>query len=40
MKQIVFAIVLAVALGVTSGFPLKTCDKLKGVQKGAQTCIN
>ena len=36
MNQTVFTAVLAVILGITSGFPLKTCDKLKGVQKGAE----
>ena len=36
MNQTVFAAVLAVILGMTFGLPLKTCDKLKNVQKGAE----
>ena len=35
MNQAIFAIVLAVSLGVTLGFPL-TCDKLKDVKEGAE----
>ena len=36
MNQTAFVAVLAVILGITFGFPLKTCDKLKGVQKGVE----
>ena len=35
MNQTVLAAVLAIILGITSGFPLKTCDKLKGMKEGA-----
>lgn len=36
MNQTVFAAVLTVLLGIASGFPLKTCDKLKSVKEGAE----
>ena len=36
MNQTVLAVWLAILLGITSGFPLKTCDKLKGVKEGAE----
>jgi len=35
MKQATFAVVLAVILGIASGFPVFTCDKLKDVNEGA-----
>ena len=35
MKQIIFAAVLAVTFGMTLGFPVFTCDKLKDVEEGA-----
>lgn len=34
MNQIVFVAVLGIALGITSGFPLQTCNKLIGVREG------
>ena len=34
MKQIVLAAVLAITLGIASGFPLFTCDKLRAVDEG------
>ena len=36
MNQSVVATVLAVVFGITFGFPIRTCDKLKGVQKGVE----
>ena len=33
-QTVVAAMLAAMVLGITSGFPLKTCDKLKGVRKG------
>ena len=33
MKQIILAAVLAITLGIASGFPLFTCDKLRDVDK-------
>ena len=35
MKQIIFAAVLAITFGMTLGFPVFTCDKLKDVEEGA-----
>ena len=35
MNQAIFAIVLAVTLGIALGSPLFTCDKLKYVMEGA-----
>ena len=35
MKQIIFAAVLAITFGMTLGFPVFTCDKMKGVEEGA-----
>ena len=34
MKQTIYAVVLAITLGITSGFPVFTCDKLKDVEEG------
>lgn len=34
MKQTIFAAILAITLGLTSGFPVFTCDKLKNVEEG------
>ena len=35
MNQAIFAMLLAVTLGMASGFPLQACDKLKDVKEGA-----
>ena len=35
MDQAIFAAVLAITLGIASGSPLFTCDKLKDVREGA-----
>ena len=34
MKQTILAAVLAITLGIASGFPLFTCDKLRDVDEG------
>jgi len=34
MNQTIFTVVLAITLGIASGIPLFTCDKLKDVKEG------
>ena len=34
MNQTIFATVMAIILGIASGFPVFTCDKLKDVREG------
>ena len=34
MNQSIFVVVLAITLGIASGFPVFTCDKLKDVNEG------
>ena len=34
MNQTIFTAVLAITLGISSGFPLLSCDKLKSVKEG------
>lgn len=34
MQQTILVAVLAVTLGIVSGFPVFTCDKLEGVKEG------
>ena len=36
MNQTIFAAVLAMLLGISLSFPLKTCDKLRNVKEGAE----